>query len=94
MTLTQKSSHLQASLRGGFGEERYENVDLQKRVVETFARLRDPTWKVVDASQSLDEVSEEIFKLCKPVLDSCDEGEAGALQTLWELDGPEGQDSP
>uniref|UniRef100_A0A3B3ZCU1 Thymidylate kinase n=1 Tax=Periophthalmus magnuspinnatus TaxID=409849 RepID=A0A3B3ZCU1_9GOBI len=50
---------LEAAKRGQFGEERYENSDFQKRVQTRFEELRKDTtvnWKVIDASQSVEDV--------------------------------------
>lgn len=35
-----------AAERGGYGGERYERVEFQKRVAEHYHSLRDSTWKV------------------------------------------------
>lgn len=32
--------------RGGFGEERYEKEEIQRKVMEIFRNLKDFTWKV------------------------------------------------
>lgn len=41
-----------AAARGGFGEERYEKLDFQKVVRETFMKLRGDSWHIVDAARS------------------------------------------
>lgn len=49
------------SKRGGFGEERYETPELQKRVNEMFLRLKDDDyWNVVDADKTADELTSEL----------------------------------
>jgi dTMP kinase len=56
----------EAQQRGDYGEERYEKVELQRRVGEQFEALRqahsrpDSEWKVVRAAQGMDEVAAEI----------------------------------
>lgn len=35
-----------AAERGGYGGERYERLDFQKKVEEKYQALRDPSWKV------------------------------------------------
>jgi dTMP kinase len=35
-----------AAERGGYGGERYERVEFQKRVADHYHSLRDSTWKV------------------------------------------------
>lgn len=64
-----------AVLRGGFGEERYEKEEMQRRVREIFNQLRqDPRdaedWRVVDASGTVEQVSERIWGVAEPVIES------------------------
>lgn len=35
-----------AAERGGYGGERYEKIEFQKRVADHYHSLRDSTWKV------------------------------------------------
>ena len=35
-----------AAKRGGFGEERYEQTDMQKRVAANFDKLKESYWQV------------------------------------------------
>lgn len=37
--------------RGGFGEERYENVQFQQKVLKNFVTFRDDTWRVSFSQQ-------------------------------------------
>ncbi|CAO3633237.1 unnamed protein product [Cunninghamella echinulata] len=46
----------EAEKRGGFGEERYEKRDLQLKVRSEFNQLMDDSWKIIDASQSIEKV--------------------------------------
>lgn len=47
--------------RGNFGEERYEKEDFQRRVYANFKKILDEkSWKVIDAAQSIEAISEEI----------------------------------
>lgn len=64
-----------AALRGGYGEERYEKEEMQRRVREVFTQLQqDPKdagdWRVVDASGNMEEVSDRIWNVVEPVLES------------------------
>ncbi|XP_014677638.1 PREDICTED: thymidylate kinase-like [Priapulus caudatus] len=43
-----------AAKRGSYGDERYEKVGLQGRVRETYRRLFDERWSVVDADTSVE----------------------------------------
>lgn len=62
----------EAQKRNGFGSERFEASDFQKKVDGVMKKLaaedRD-LWKIVDASLSVKEVSENVWKLTAPVLD-------------------------
>ncbi|KAF1385947.1 hypothetical protein PFLUV_G00113050 [Perca fluviatilis] len=56
-------SPAEAALRGQFGEERYETSVFQKAVQQKFEHLmKDPSvnWQVIDASQSVEDVHENI----------------------------------
>ena len=35
-----------AEKRGGFGDERYENISMQNQVRLNYLKLKDDTWKV------------------------------------------------
>ena len=64
-----------AALRGGFGEERYEKEEMQGRVREIFNQLRqDPRdaedWRVVDANGNIEQVSERIWAVAEPVIET------------------------
>lgn len=37
-----------AAERGGYGGERYEKIEFQKKVGEHYHSLRDSTWKVIN----------------------------------------------
>jgi dTMP kinase len=63
-----------AAQRGGYGQERYEKEEMQKRVRGVFVRLReDPRdaedWRVVDAGVDIEEVTERIWANVQPILD-------------------------
>lgn len=82
-----------AAKRGQYGEERYENQEMQAKVRENFRKLREGDeeglWHVVDAAQSLEEVSEAVGKVALAATKKVREGgeeEGGApLRTLWPL---------
>lgn len=57
-------SATRASERGNYGQERYERVDFQQRVHDSYERLFDAsTWHRVDASRSLDQVAVDVLAL-------------------------------
>lgn len=49
--------------RADFGEERYENPEMQRRVGEVFFKLceEEDNWLKVDASGTIDEVHEKLL---------------------------------
>ncbi|KZS10236.1 Thymidylate kinase [Daphnia magna] len=59
-----------AQSRGEYGVERYENLEMQKLVRSNYLKLKDETWKVVDASRSVEEVTRDICQLVKETLGS------------------------
>jgi len=76
-----------ASLRGGFGNERYETSSIQQRVREVFGRIegdfrgRGGRWSEVDAGGGVEEVGEEVWReveKCKREV-----GEGTEVGTLW-----------
>ncbi|XP_061895540.1 thymidylate kinase isoform X3 [Entelurus aequoreus] len=77
-------SPAQAALRGHFGEERYETSVFQRAVQQRFQELmKDPSvnWKVVDASQSVEDVHDDITALSLHVLKVAGEQR---LEELWK----------
>ncbi|KAK3244080.1 hypothetical protein CYMTET_46295 [Cymbomonas tetramitiformis] len=70
-----------ASQRGGYGEERYEKVDLQQKVASNFIALQDDTWQMIDATRSIAEVQEEVQMHAKEVIKKCEGG--AAFTHLW-----------
>jgi dTMP kinase len=71
--------------RGGYGEERYEKEELQKRVKDVFITLRDEeeghelTWKTVDAGRERDVVEKELWQSIKPLINGVQE----PIGSLW-----------
>ncbi|KAL9094409.1 MAG: hypothetical protein Q9165_003259 [Trypethelium subeluteriae] len=64
-----------AAERGGFGNERYEQSEMQKRVRELFLRLRyspdENDFVTVDAGQPVDVVEKEVLRIiakCREVI--------------------------
>ncbi|KAJ1528846.1 hypothetical protein ONE63_007218 [Megalurothrips usitatus] len=56
-----------AAMRGGFGQERYENLDFQKQVKENFMAMKSSSWKLIDADKSLEDLHLEIMELFNKV---------------------------
>ncbi|KIK92646.1 hypothetical protein PAXRUDRAFT_146891 [Paxillus rubicundulus Ve08.2h10] len=77
-----------AMLRGGYGEERYETREVQRKVREVFERIgremnegESGKWVVVDAGQDRDKVAQDIWEAVEPVLNCVDSPVTG----LWEI---------
>ena len=76
-----------ARKRGGYGEERYEQEDTQRRVKEQFRKIEQDIvknhtgieWWTLDASKSLDEISESIRNLVVLLSD----GVPASVNRLW-----------
>uniref|UniRef100_A0A0D6QRZ2 Thymidylate kinase n=1 Tax=Araucaria cunninghamii TaxID=56994 RepID=A0A0D6QRZ2_ARACU len=70
-----------AAERGGYGGERYELLDFQKKVAELYKALQDSTWKIVDASLPIDDVHEVLKELSLKAISDCQRGKEISL--LW-----------
>lgn len=73
-----------AALRGGYGEERYEKEEMQRRVRKVFNQLQqDPKdagdWRVIDASGDVKEVSDRLWSVVEPVLESVNTNEIRSI---------------
>ncbi|PPR03919.1 hypothetical protein CVT24_008104 [Panaeolus cyanescens] len=79
--------------RGGYGEERYEKEEMQRRVRTNFEGIRkemmelesksqDHTlvWEVIDAGRSLEEVEQDIWSHIEPLYRS----QCPSLGRLWK----------
>jgi len=78
-----------AEKRGGYGGERYEKRDLQIRVRKRFAELQSidekhgrVPWHVVDASQSIEEVTKKLVSIVTDTLERV-QSEPAPLRRMW-----------
>lgn len=75
-----------AQSRGGYGQERYEKADVQRRVRDVFVRIGDEVegaggqWLVVDADASEKDVQEVIWEAVKDIVG----GVEGPVAKLWD----------
>lgn len=70
----------EAKKRGGFGEERYEKIEMQKRVRELFRDVGERVREgmvTVDAGRSVEAVSEDIWKRLEMVIEHVAHGRQG-----------------
>ncbi|SNX85032.1 related to thymidylate kinase [Melanopsichium pennsylvanicum] len=81
-----------AAARGGYGEERYEKLDFQAKVRDAFGkvsadvRAHGGRWVTIDASQSLDQVTDDIQKAVQRVTSSIHRVGAKQLGKLFVSD--------
>ncbi|KAG2442409.1 hypothetical protein HXX76_002495 [Chlamydomonas incerta] len=68
--------------RGGYGEERYEKVEFQARVMEAFGQLRDERWAAIDAAGTIDAIHEQVAAVVEPAVRRAQDG--AALGRLWD----------
>lgn len=74
-----------AKQRGGYGEERYEKEDMQRKVGEIFRRIgremneEGGRWVAIDAGREKERVSTEVWNLVEPLVG----GVERTLQRLW-----------
>eukprot|EP00462_Mataza_sp_D1_P001544 CAMPEP_0175095532 /NCGR_PEP_ID=MMETSP0086_2-20121207/4209_1 /TAXON_ID=136419 /ORGANISM="Unknown Unknown, Strain D1" /LENGTH=217 /DNA_ID=CAMNT_0016368793 /DNA_START=141 /DNA_END=794 /DNA_ORIENTATION=- len=60
----------EAEKRGGFGQERYEKAEMQKKVSEIFLTLKNESWQVLDAGCSIDELHSKIAEIALSTIEA------------------------
>ncbi|KAF8327334.1 thymidylate kinase [Amanita rubescens] len=92
LTLFLDISPEHARKRGGYGQERYEKEEMQKRVREDRGGAGDVVrqdrlrWITIDASRSIEQVTNEIWTAIEPLI----HGTSEPLGRLWTTDGDSG----
>ncbi|KAJ7145916.1 thymidylate kinase-domain-containing protein [Mycena epipterygia] len=70
--------------RGGYGEERYEKEEMQRKVRDIFREISkefdEATWVTIDAGRERDDVAADVWKHVYPL----STGVVSPLQRLWE----------
>lgn len=70
--------------RGGFGEERYETSDIQRRVGLAFQELFDPAyWREIDADRSVEELQQLLLTEALRTIEAVRPGAEKSLPVLW-----------
>jgi dTMP kinase len=79
-----------ARSRGGYGEERYEKEEMQRRVRDIFKRIEDEAkqskdmhgmdWVTIDADKTLTEVEQTIWEMVEPL----SKGVSEPVGKLWD----------
>lgn len=59
-----------AQKRGGYGNERYEKLEFQRKVREKFYELKADDWCVINADGTVESVEREIYSNVKTVMGS------------------------
>lgn len=72
-----------AAERGDFGAERYEKRDMQQRVAAAFERLREPSWVMVNAGRSVEDVGADVERAAFACIERARERPPGRL---WPRD--------
>ncbi|ONK57974.1 uncharacterized protein A4U43_C09F6340 [Asparagus officinalis] len=70
-----------AAERGGYGTERYEQLEFQKKVAQYYSMLRDPTWEIVDGCLTVEGIEEKLRGLVSECIDTCQKGKP--VTNLW-----------
>ncbi|KAK2707430.1 thymidylate kinase-like isoform X2 [Artemia franciscana] len=65
--------------RGGYGGERYETEEMQKRVHSNYEKLIDGSWIVIDADKTPVDLHNELLILVKGIISEEREEEVGKL---------------
>ncbi|MEE6508853.1 hypothetical protein FKM82_023289 [Ascaphus truei] len=71
-----------AATRGAFGNERYETNAFQEKVLKRYAELmvdRTLNWKLIDASQSIEDMHKEIRELSEGAIQEAKDQPIGKL---------------
>ncbi|GLU01528.1 hypothetical protein SLE2022_188340 [Rubroshorea leprosula] len=67
--------------RGGYGGERYEKLEFQKKVAQCYKDLEDSSWKIVDACQPLEDIGKQLQEIVFQQVVTCQKGKPFSL--LW-----------
>ncbi|XVF71485.1 hypothetical protein PTKIN_Ptkin12aG0041100 [Pterospermum kingtungense] len=70
-----------AAERGGYGGERYEQLEFQKKVAQHYKLLEDSSWKIVDACRPLEDVEKQVKEIVLQEVMACQNGKP--LSSLW-----------
>lgn len=63
-----------ASKRGGFGQERYENTEMQTKVKQQFDLLKEEDWILVDADRTIEEIEKDVCQAAERAVEMCKNG--------------------
>ncbi|KAK9101627.1 hypothetical protein Scep_025057 [Stephania cephalantha] len=66
----------EAAKRGGYGGERYEQLEFQRKVSQQYRILRDGTWQIIDACLPVEDVEKQLRKLVFDCIIACRNGKS------------------
>ncbi|XP_059644032.1 thymidylate kinase-like isoform X2 [Cornus florida] len=72
-----------AAERGGYGGERYEQLEFQRKVAKSYQILRDASWKIIDACLPIEDVETQLRKIALDCVMTCQKGKP--LSQLWSV---------
>ena len=72
-----------AEQRAVYGEERYENVNFQKKVAKQFEALKGPEWCELDASRDVESLHTQICDITESVIKERKNSPIGELWTHY-----------
>lgn len=70
-----------AAERGGYGGERYEQLEFQRKVAQSYQALSDASWKVIDATLPMGVIETQLREMAVDCISTCQEGKS--LSQLW-----------
>ncbi|XP_033219507.1 thymidylate kinase [Belonocnema kinseyi] len=71
------------NLRGGWGEERFEKQEMQRKVADNFEKLKEDNWEVIDAEQDVEEVHKQLMEAVLKVIERV---KHTSIQELYKKD--------
>lgn len=70
-----------AAERGGYGGERYEQLEFQKKVAQFYKVLSDSSWKIIDARVPVEDVEKQLREIVLDSVMTCQKGKS--ISRLW-----------
>ncbi|KAF3439485.1 hypothetical protein FNV43_RR17763 [Rhamnella rubrinervis] len=70
-----------AAERGGYGDERYEKLEFQRKVSHSYQVLHDASWKMIDACQPIEDIEKQLQEMVSDCVRICQKGKP--LSFLW-----------
>ncbi|KAF5456883.1 hypothetical protein F2P56_026313 [Juglans regia] len=70
-----------AAERAGYGGERYEQLEFQRKVAQCYEVLCDASWKIIDACQPMEDIEKQLQEIVLDCVTICQKGKP--LSNLW-----------